>query len=266
VRRGGALYCEDVALAELAEARAGRPAWVLSQRALEQALAGDGGPVTVAVGSVGPPEVLALVAKHDHWAAVCSAHELQLATDAGFGSDRMVATGRVRDDGFLKDALLAGVAMVSVAEADDGANLARLADALGVEQPPATGAPALADDRWLGATGGLFAAVLAPPPDLQLDASFRLRVGEESVLCLDDGPELAGTLSRLSSHGSDEVQLVAIQGTVARGGWVMLPRSDAVAVHLGDGAHAEPTTVLVRDGLWRELSPRPMPVDPGLEG
>jgi hypothetical protein len=264
VRRDGALFCEDVALAELAEAREGRPAWVLSQRALEQAL--DGDPVTAAVGAVGPPEVLALVARHDHWAAVCSSHELTLATAAGFGPERMVATGRVRDDGFLKDALLAGVASVSVAEADDGANLARLAEALGVELPPATGAPTLADERWLGATGGLFAAVLAPPPELQLDVTIRPRVGEESVLCLDDGPEVAGTLSGLSSHGSDEVQLVAIQGTVARGGWVVLPRSDAAAVHVGDGAHPEPTTVLVRDGLWRELTPRPVPVDPGLEG
>jgi hypothetical protein len=258
------LYCEDVALADLAVAREGRPAWVLSQRALELAFAGNGGPVTAAVGAVGPPEVLALAARHDHWVAVCSSHELTLATDAGFGPERMVATGRVRDDGFLKDALLAGVAVVSVA--DDGDNLARLADALGVELPPATGAPAPAIEGWLGATGGLFSAVLAPPPDLRLDASFRPRVGEQSVLCLDDGPQLAGTLSGLSSHGSDEAQLATIDGTVARGGWVVVPRADAVAVHVGDGAHPEPTTVLVRDGLWRELSPRPVPVDPGLEG
>ncbi|RKY15544.1 MAG: hypothetical protein DRQ55_19390 [Planctomycetota bacterium] len=266
VRRGGALWCEQVELAELARAREGRAAWVLSHAAITAALSSTDGPRAVALGAVGPPEVLAMLAAAGHWAACVSSHELGLALAAGVEPGRVLASGRVRDDGFLKDALLAGVAVVQTSGDDDAANVRRLADALGVPCPSPQGAPPAAEPELLSAVGGLLAPLLAPPPDVALDVALdaprpwgSTGAGRVRVLCLQGEGQQDGTLAALSSWREPAPRPARIEGQAARGGWALVPAARAIEAHAPNPAHPEPAWVMLRGELWRELSPRPLP-------
>lgn len=269
--REGVLHLEDLPLHELAEAREGHPAWVLSHSAVERALVALDGVRLVPVAAAGPLEVLGMLAAAGCWAAAWSSHELRLALEVGFPAARVVAAGSVRDDGFLKDALVAGVAVVPVADELDAANVQRIAHWLDREPPASEGAPQLAPADLFDAVGGLLAPVLAPLPALALDATLpaarragaspSLHVGEQPVLALVEGPPSTGSVAGLSrwAIAGDEPRAARVHGAPARGDWVVLPHADAAALCAPDPVHADAGWVMVRGGVWRELPPRPMP-------
>jgi hypothetical protein len=267
----GRLHCEGVDLSVLAEDLAGRPAWVLGHAALEAALARQPGTCSVAVGSIGPPAVLALLAAAGCWARTASSHELLLASSAGFPPGHVVACAPVPDDGFIKDALSVGVGLLLRPDREVALNVARIAGALDLRQPPAEGAPPEVAPDAFARCGGLLAPVLAGPPELVLDAVWeRAGRAQPRVHALpDDAVAVAPHRRRRASHGSRPVRLrglgqdagvsARMTGLVERGDWVVVSAPDAVAVHAPHPAWPMPVAVLVREESWRVLEPRPLP-------
>jgi len=256
------LTLEGLELRELTRALEGRAVWLLSRRALASRLA-EGG--CVAVGMVGPLDVLSMAAQAGWWASVRSGHELGLALQAGFPADRVRATGRVKEDGLVKDGLARGVAVITCAGADDRANVERIARILGVPAPPETGGPDEVSLAEFAGVGALLAPALTGSPDVAVDAPLPVSLvstGERvEVLPLVPAAAIDGTLSGLSQCGgaSDDGHSARVHGDVARGEWVVVPSAQALAVRTTAGAHPEPPWVLVSDGRWRDLAGRAAP-------
>lgn len=261
--RDGRLVLEGVELAELAEGLQGRAAFVLGHRALSSAIAhalrAAGGPLTVAVGDVGPREVLALLAAAGCSARAGSAHELQLARAAGFPLERLVVGAPVLEDGLLRDALAAGVTVIE-AEGEVARNLGRIAAALDHATPAATGAPPPLPEATFARAGGLLAPLLSGLPALTLDAAWEPRGRGRVVMAALAGPAAAPV--EASVRGLRGLAAPALMsGAAARSEWVVLPDRRAAQVHRPDPAHPLPLVVMVREGAWRILDPRPWPAD-----
>jgi hypothetical protein len=274
------LHVEGVDLAVLAEELQGSPAWVVSHAALRVALSNQIGTCAVAVGRVGPPAVLSLLAEAGCWARAESSHELALALAAGFRPAHVIAGAPVLDDGFIKDALTAGVGMLLRPDREAALNVARIAGALELRQPPAEGAPPDVPADAFKACGGLLAPLLGGPPDLVLDAVWeRSGRGQAKVLALREPPlaalpadalAAAPRARRRAMRASQAVRLrglgaqvgvpARLSGLVERGDWVAVPAADAVAVHVPHPAWPLPRSILVREDAWRVLDPRPLPV------
>jgi hypothetical protein len=259
--RDGRLMVENVALTDLSAALEGRAAWVLGHRALtgalRRALRLAGGAVSVPVGTLGPREALTLAAQSGCWARVASSHELALARAAGFASNRIAVGAPVLEDGLVRDALAAGVAVIQ-AQGEDAANVARIARALGHVQPPSQGAPPDMAPGVLRRAGGLLAPLLAGAPVLALDAAWEPRGRGRVALAALAGPVETITEARLRGLPGVEAPARLI-GTATRGDWVALPDPRAASPQRPDLAHPLPATVLVRGSAWRVLEPRPMP-------
>ncbi len=307
-RRDGRLHLEDVDLTDLSGALDGRAAWLVSHAAVEMAIAGVAGSSAsagvpapsaersalraapesmpysarcIAVAAVGPLAVLGQIAASGWWAAVRSSHELTLALEAGFPPERLLAGGGVRDDGFVKDALAAGVAVMRHADDEQRANAARIAALLGHELPPEHGAPPAAPAGLLTQCGGLLAPVLRAPPALAIDAVCPRLAASQPVLALHTAPPaaadsllapgagglpapgvgaliaaVAGTLAGLDA--GDAPQAALVPPHVQRGEWVVLPGAAADVLPV-DPAHPAARTVLVRGASWRLLPARPLP-------
>ena len=259
--RDGRLVIENVALDDLAAALDGRAAWVLGHRALAGALKRGlrlgGGAVAVPVSALGPREALTLAAQAGCWARAASAHELTLARAAGFAPARLVVGAPVLDDGLLRDALAAGVAVIQ-AQGEEAQNVARIARALGHPVSPSQGAPPDLAPGVLRRVGGLLAPLLAGPPALSLDAAWEPRGRGRVALGALAGPADASseTMLRGLSGTAAPARLI---GTAARGGWVALPDPRAAGPQRPDLAHPLPATVLVRGSAWRLLDARPLP-------
>ncbi len=258
--RDGRVRLEDVELVALAAELQGRAAFVVSHRALSgalrRALRAAGGPLTVDVAAVGPLEVLAAASQAGCWARAASSHELQLARAAGFPPDRLVVAGPVLDDGLVRDALVAGVAILQ-ATGDAALNVERIATALGHGVPPVSGAPPALPAGALRRVGGLLAPVLAGPPDLAIDAAWTpWGRGRVAVAPLQSGGTAGeATLRGLPGRAAPACQL----GDLSRGDWVVMPDPRAAAPQRPDLAHPPAAVVLVRAGVWQLLEPRPLP-------
>ena len=278
--RDGRLFLDEVDLVDLAGALDGRAAWLISHAAVEAAIvaavansagtrASESAPPDtrrIAIADVGPLAVLGQLAAAEWWAAVRSSHELTLALEAGFPPERLLACGGVRDDGFVKDALAADVAVMQHADDEERANAARIAALLDHELPPEQGAPPAAPAGLLAYCGGLLAPVLRPPPALAIDAVCPRLEARQQVLALHAAPPgtagamfatVTGTLAGLDV--GDEPQAALVPPHVQRGDWVALPIAAAAAVRPIDPAHPAACTVLVRGPSWRLLPARPQP-------
>jgi hypothetical protein len=260
---GGRLLLDGVDLGSLAEGLQGRPAWVISGRAVLAAYARARGrrrALVVEVGGVGPPPVLTLLSQAGAWAGVVSGHELALALKAGFPAQRLLVRAPVLDDGLILEALSARVAMLARAGADESLRVTRIARSLKLPVPKASGAPPLLPAPAFARCGGLLARLLAGPPALVLDALWEAPAGTAvQVLTLaatSFGSGRRATLAALASTRRAPAQLF---GEPARGDWVLVPDPAALAVRPPHPAWPLPRTVLVHGGLWRELDARPMP-------
>jgi hypothetical protein len=259
--RDGQLWLEDVRLGELAQSLEGRAAWLLSHRAvtgaLRRVLRVAGGPASLAVGMVGPREVLALAAQAGCWARVASMHELALARSAGFPVERIAVRAPILEDGLLRDALTAGVAVLE-AQAEEARNVERLASALGHALPASSGAPPDLLPGALRRVGGLLAPALAGAPELALDAAWDPRGRARVVVVAVGGP--AESSADGSVRGLPGVVAPArLIGAAGRGDWVLLPDPRAAGLHRPDPAHPLPLEVMVKGSAWRILEPRPWP-------
>jgi len=220
------------------------------------------GACCIEVGAVGPLAVLGQLAAAGWWAGVRSSHELTLALEAGFPPERLLACGGVRDDGFVKDALAAGVAVMKHADVEERVNAARIAALLDHELPPQHGEPPDAPAGLLDCCGGMLAPVLRPSPALTVDAVCPRLSGPRQVLALHaattaaEQASLPGTLTGLGA--CDQPQAALVPSRVLRGDWVVLPGA-AAAVRPVDPAHPAACTVLVRGESWRLLAGRPLP-------
>ncbi|HKE18506.1 MAG TPA: hypothetical protein VKB80_26695 [Kofleriaceae bacterium] len=267
--RDGHLFLEDLALTDLVEGLDGCEAWVISHAAvaawLTKALRGR--PGTVDVADIGPREVLGQCAAAGCWARASSSHELALAQQAGFAPRRIVAGGDVVEDGFLRDALAAEVAVIERKGRAGEANLRRIAAALGHALPPPRGAP-----RTLPAPpprcGGLLAPLLAGPPSLALDAAWDaapapdgrpVRRAPLDVLPLVLPARRRVAAATVRGLNPRKPHRARLHGPAERGEWVVLPLAEAAAVHRPDPAHPLPRVVMVRGAAWRPLEPRALP-------
>jgi len=279
---GGRLRLDGVDLAEIAEGLDGRPAWVISASAVSSALvraakgaAGRRRAVTVGVGSIGPPAVLALAAQAGAWASVASGHELSLARQAGFPPRRLVVQAPALDDGFILEALSARVAVLVRRGRKQAEEVRRIAIRLGLPQPRPDGAPPRVGARAFARCGGLLARLLDGPPRLVLDALWEPTSGPSLVVPLpaplapaDATPSAAArpapsrrrvTLAGLAAARGGPAWLL---GAAARGDWVAIPAASALAVRPPHPAWTLPGEVLVTEGRWRLLESRPMPPAP----
>ncbi len=288
----GRLHVDGLDLTDLADGLEGRAVWLLSHRAITDAIAACDGPRTVDVARVGPPPVLGLFAAAGWWARCRSPLELEVARLAGFAPERLVVSGRVKDDGFVKDALTLGVGVLEPSDADETTNIERLAGFLDLEVPAATGAPEGVAACALDGCGGLVAPVLRAPPAVALDAPWcaawtaaaATRVGaatdagaraatSEGACPADDhsGPDALavwplapgaaadGTLEGLASAVAAPPRPARVHGAPPRGSWAFVPSLLAFGRPFDDPAWPVPETVLVRDGTWRFLEPRATP-------
>lgn len=275
----GRLHIEGVDLSVLAGELDGRPAFVLSRAAVHAALARQPGTCTIPVGSVGPPALLALLAEAGCWARAVSSHELSIALAAGFRPAHVIAGADLLDDGFIKDALTAGVGMLLRPDRETALNVARIAGALDLRQPAAEGAPPDVPADTFNTCGGLLAPLLRGPPEMVLDAPWQ-RVGRAlpRLLALREPPREslpAAALAsaprarrkaaqarrpvRLAGLGATVSVPARLTGLVERGDWVAVVAPDAAAVHVPHPAWPMPRTVLVREDAWSVLEERPLP-------
>lgn len=258
--RDGRLFLEDSDLTELSASLEGRSAWLMGHHAVSSAIAAAGR-CTVPVSTIGPPAVLAMLARADAWARACSSHELDLARAAGFTRERIVAGGRVLEDGFLRDVLSEGVAVLECDE-HTAANAARIGAALGLGVPPSTGAPPNLPADALARCGGLLAPLLHDPPGLVLDAVWEpdgadaVEVWPIAGLGTGEAEPRQATLLGLQGSAAHPARL---HGAAARGEWVLVPSAETLALRSAHAAHAPPRTVAVRAGSWRVLEPRRFP-------
>lgn len=280
-REGARLLLDEVDLFELASALQGRPAFLASDAALAAVFA-ELGARTLPLGLLAPPALLKLAADAGWWAAVGSVHELDVALAAGFEPSRCAAVGRVKDDGFVMDALTRGVGALAVHDADEAANTERIAALLGLAVPPAEGAPPLASDDAFAACGGLLASVLrctddelwidAPLPEAAPRASGAtaapvldaLAVTSEEALDADGAPPAREVVLRGWSRGArpDVVRHARLSGCPSRGDALVIVLPDALAARPLDPVHVTPDVVLVHGHLWRPLERRELPPPP----
>jgi hypothetical protein len=275
----GRLLLDGVDLADIAAGLEGRPAWVISAAAVLAAggAAASGGskptgagrsrPVTVDVAAIGPPAVLALLAQAGCWARAASRHELLLATQAGFPPERLVAEAPLLDDGFVIEALSAGVAVLARRGREAAAAVERIARALGLPTPPARGAPPTLSASAFRRSGGLLSRLLSSQPALALDAACEL-AGSPLVVAMP-GASSASEAKRAGREPSRTASLLELTGRPARrsrllgrpqrGDWVLVLQPGALAARAPHPAWPEPRTVLVSGGLWRLLDARPLP-------
>jgi hypothetical protein len=268
VLREGRLIVDDVDLAELADQLEGHAVWLLSHGAIARCIAACDGPRTVSVGRVGPPVVLGMFAAAGWWARCHTPRELQAARAAGFPAGRLVATGRVKDDGFLKDALSVPVGVLEIVDDVDAANVARLAAFLECALPPSRGQPAHVAACELHGCGGLLAPVLRGSPQVALDAPWCEWAGDTRhgndpeahgrvhVWPLEPGPTTFGTFEGLTSVAAAPPTAAHMHGGVdafARGAWALVLADLAFGRPFEDPAWPTPETVMTRDGVWRFL-------------
>ena len=294
--RDGEWHLEQVPLSALAADLAGLPgAWVLSREAVDRALAAVDGPRAVSPQRLSPPALLSLAAAAGHWAAVRSAHELRGVLEAGFPPERIVVRGRVKEDGLLRDALAARVAVVQ-GDAHERAVLERIAGALGHALPSATGAPRDMPAEAFGRCGGLLARVLRGAPDVALDAVLDggrpAAAGGARPGALDLDPDLlwsahaggdpgptlllalagphadgrtdAGTLTGLGGVDESPPRHARLMGPLRRGDWALWPDPRATAWRAEFGVHPALPSMLVQGAAWRPLDLRsgPPPLEP----
>jgi len=257
--RAGRICLEDSDLADVAAFLEGRAAWLVGHDAVSSALEAAG-ECTIPLARVGPPAVLAMLARAGVWVRVRSSHELDLARAAGFTRERIAAGGRVLEDGFLKDALTERVAVLEC-EAGTAANAARIGEVLGLALPPSTGAPRDLPAGAFARCGGLLAPLLSDPPALVMDAVWDTPIDERAEILPVVGPGGYGapvdvTLEGLEGTGARPARL---HGAASRGDWVLVPSTASLAVRGADAAHAPPRTVMVRGASWRVLEPRRFP-------
>ncbi len=268
--RDGRLFLEDVPLEELVVGLHHREAWLISHAAVTAALQGAlrGRPGVVSVADVGPRIVLAQCAAAGCWARITSSHELELAHEAGFPPARIVGGGEVAEDGFLRDALTAGVAVLERRGRVAEENLERIAAALGHAVPPRTGAPPDLPVPLLPHCGGLLAPVLAGPPSVAVDAAWELPEtgdGRPSRVPVLDVIPIALPARRSSSEATvrglspGRPHRARLHGPLVRGQWVVVVAPGASAVHRPDPSYPLPTLVMVRGAAWRPLNPRRLP-------
>jgi hypothetical protein len=267
--RDGQLFLEQLPLHELVAGLRGREAWLIGHAALAAALrATRGRPGAVSVAGIGPRQVLAQCAAAGCWARVTSSHELELAQEAGFPSARIVAGADVVEDGFLRDALAAGVAVIERRGRAAEANLRRIASTLGHAVPPRSGAPRALPAPLAPCCGGLLAPLLAGPPSLAIDAAWEPPAADArrpartlvlDVLPLSLPTRRSAVPVTVRGLGERRPQRARLHGPAARGDWVVIPLPDAAAVHRPDAAHPLPLVVMVRGAAWRPLEPRRLP-------
>ncbi len=266
----GRLSVDGVDLGEMTLGLEGHAVWLLSHGALSERIEACDGPRTVSVGRVAPATVLSMLASAGWWARCHSSLELERAHAAGFPDSRLVASGRVKDDGFLKDALSQPVAVLEPYDADDARNIARMASFLERELPDASGAAqSLASCELMGC-GGLLSPVLRGPPELALDAPLAWPLppeGEGEVaeapalwpVAVSDGAVTAGshplrcTVEGLSSTAVHAPQAARLVAPCTRGEWVFLPSVLALGRGFEDPAWPTLETVMTRDEIWRFL-------------
>ena len=266
VLRDGHLTVDGVDLGDLAAELEGRAVWLLSHGALVRSLAACEGPRTVSVGRVGPPVVLGMFAQAGFWARCQTPGELEAALSAGFSPEHLVASGRVKDDGFIKDALLVPVGVLEAVDDADAANIARMATFLECKLPPSDGQPEGVAACALQGCGGLFAPVLIGSPPVAVDAPWsRWAQGPELDGCeslhvwpLQPGPQRTGTFEGLTTVASAPPCEASIHGTLTRGDWVLVPSDLAFGRLLEDLSCPKQETVMTRDGVWRILEERPL--------
>ncbi len=137
--RDGALHCEDVPLATIAEA-VGTPVYVYSQATLERhaavfraALEGLDDPhLAFAVKANPNLAVLRVLARAGYGADIVSAGELARALAAGIAPAEIVFSGVGKTAGDLTAALDAGIGQVNIELEEEGRVLAALAAARGI--------------------------------------------------------------------------------------------------------------------------------------
>jgi len=234
--------------------REGAPAaWVVDHDACAVALGrSDGLPVAL----IPQDELLALLAASGRGRArVYSRRDVERATRAGLDGARLVADGRVKDDGLLLAALGAGAGTIVCRDDEERDNLARIARGVGLavpgpggEVPPPAAAPP-------APCGGLVARVLRPPPVVHLDAALP----DDEPLALVPavpGEAVAVRVAGLDGAlGGADPRAAAALGTPPRGAWVAVPTGRALVRPPGDPSHPPLGTVLVRAGRVRWLDP-----------
>jgi diaminopimelate decarboxylase len=142
--RSGALACEGVPLARIADA-VGTPAYVYSTATLarhvqvfRQAVSGLGAPapiVAYAVKANGNLSVLKTLFELGLWADTVSEGEIRRALAAGLGADRIVFSGVGKTDAELAFAVESGVAEINVEAEPELDRLSAIAAARGARQP-----------------------------------------------------------------------------------------------------------------------------------
>jgi hypothetical protein len=276
--QGGRLSVDDVALAELVAELEGRAVWLVSDQALTHVIDAATEALTVDIGALGPPAVLARLASAGWWARCHSSHELSLAGRQGFPPERTVVARGVRDDVLIKDALGHEVAVLEVCDETDARNVARVAGFLEREVPPDTGAPDGVPGTAFAGCAGLLAPLLRGPPDCQLDAppmgtaapgvtssgaadEYDLWALEWSV----ESPAATAcqltTLSRSGDAGRP-VPSARLHAAAVRGDWVFVPVPGALGLHAPDPVWPDPAWIMTRQGSWRFLDERPLPPRP----
>ena len=140
-RRAGILYCEDVALEELAQ-RFGTPLYVYSQRAIldayrqyERALRGRPAMVCYAVKASSNLGVLGLLARAGSGFDIVSGGELARVIAAGGTPSRVVFSGVGKTEAEIEQALAAGILSFNVESEFELRDVARIASALGRRAP-----------------------------------------------------------------------------------------------------------------------------------
>ena len=215
---------------------------------------------TIDAATVDADDVLAVLASEGWWCRLRSSHDVERAGLAGFPPERRVAGGGVRDDGFLKDALDAGVGAIEHHDAAERRNAERIAAAFGGTWPDGSSPPDAADDTFAGCAG-LLAAVLRPADPLALDAPWPLVPTPDDLAAWSVAPSDASartvTFAGLGALGS--LDTLELHGDVARGDWLVVPLSDALRPPRVDASHTLPERVLVREALWRFLNPARWP-------
>lgn len=139
--RGGALFCEDVSLAAIAEA-VGTPVYIYSSATLERhfevfkaALAPREAMVAFAVKANPNIAVLATLAAKGAGADTVSEGEIKRALKAGVPPERIIFSGVGKTESELAFALCAGVHQINVESIAELDALSRVAAGLGVKAP-----------------------------------------------------------------------------------------------------------------------------------
>ncbi len=256
----GRLVVDAVDVGEIVEQLEGRSAVVISELAV-RAVARAQGERVIDAGDVDADDVLALLAAEGWWCRARSSHDVERIGRAGFPTERRVAGGGVRDDGFLKDALDSGVGAIEHHDETERANAERIAAVFGGSWPDAAPPPDAALDSFAGCAG-LLAAVLRATDPLAIDAPWPLVAAPTSAtaawtLALSDAEPQATSLAGLGAVRT--LTDFELHGDAARGDWLAIPVADALRPPRVNASQVLPQRVLVRGALWRFLPPARWP-------